>query len=233
MSKTVGIIGGMGPMATVDMMQKIISHTPAKTDQEHLHIIVDNNPKIPDRMAAILSGGTDLVPFLVQSAQLLQNTGAELLVIACNSAHYFLPEVQKEVTVPILNMPNETAIYMKKLALKKVGMLATDATLRKKLFHKPFQSQGITLLEPDPYMQKMVMKGIFHIKQGDLKSGKACFLSVCDLLVKNGAEAIVAGCTEISLVLHSTAAVIVIDPTDILTQSVVKEGYDQYEGDLS
>ncbi|ASN06056.1 cysteate racemase [Virgibacillus necropolis] len=226
MSKTIGIMGGMGPLATTDMMRKIIMQTPAKIDQEHLHIIVDNYPQIPDRMAAILGEGTDPVPYLIKSAQLLQKAGADLLVIACNSAHYFLPAVQKEIDIPILNMPNEAALYIKKLKFCKVGLVATDATLQKRLYRKPFQSLGITLLEPDPTMQARVMKGISYIKEGDLKMGTDCLEKAAYFLYQQGAEAIVAGCTEVSLVLHSTESLTVLDPTDIVTQSVVKAAFE-------
>lgn len=216
-------MGGMGPLATVDMMRKIIAHTPAKTEQEHLHIIVDNYPQIPERMAAILGDGTDPVPYMIRSAKLLQRAGADLLVIACNSAHYFLPAIQEKIDIPILDMPNETALYMKQLNFYKVGLLATDATLRKKLYHKPFQSRGITVIEPTSNMQELLMRGISFIKKGELEMGTEYLAKVAHVLFQSGVEAIVAGCTEVALVLQSTESMEVIDPTDIVTQSVVKE----------
>lgn len=230
MSKTVGIMGGMGPLATVDMMRKIITHTPAKIDQEHLHIIVDNYPQTPDRTAAIFGEGPDPTPYMIRSAQLLQRAGAELLVIACNAAHYFATAVQQEIDIPILNMQNEAAIYVKESKIHKVGLLASKSTLQKNLYHVPFQTHGIIMLEPDHKMQENVMKGIFSIKRGDLNTGADYFTKAAQFLSQEGAEAIVAGCTEVPLVLQSTETLQIIDPTDILAQAVVKTAYEQQDG---
>lgn len=222
LAKTVGIIGGMGPLATVDVMQKIINHTPAKNEQEHLHLIVDNNPQIPDRQAAICGTGTDPSPYILCSAHLLQRAGAELLAIACNTAHAFLPVIQDEIDIPIFNMQTETAIHMETMKIQKAGLLAADGTLHMKLFHEPMDVRGMMMLEPDIAMQKIVMDGIHYIKKGDLGSGEKCFLKVAEFLVEKGAEVIIAGCTEVSLVLHSAEKLQIIDPADILAQSLVK-----------
>jgi aspartate racemase len=225
MSKTVGIMGGMGPLATADLMRKIITHTPAEKDQEHLHIIVDNYPQTPDRTAAILGKGPDPTPYMIRSAQLLQRAGADFLVIACNSAHYFITAVQEAIDIPIMNMQNETARYAEESNIHKVGLLAATGTVQEKLYHKPFQTHGISVLQPEPKMQEIVMKGIFSIKGGDLDTGADCFAEAAQVLAQEGAEAIIAGCTEVPLVLHSTETLQVLDPTDILAQAVVKAAW--------
>src|SRR5205085_11559342 len=97
MQKVDGIIGGMGPLATVDLMNKIIFYTPAKKDQDHIHIIVDNYSQIPDRTTAILGKGTDPAPFIIQSAQRLENAGADFLVIACNTAHFYFNSIENSI----------------------------------------------------------------------------------------------------------------------------------------
>ena len=107
MKKILGIVGGMGPAATCDLMEKIISLTAATCDQDHLHVIADVNTNIPDRTAAILHGGADPVPELVKSGQRLQNAGAELLLLPCNTAHYFYEPLAASVTVPVLHMPRQ------------------------------------------------------------------------------------------------------------------------------
>ncbi|GAH53208.1 unnamed protein product, partial [marine sediment metagenome] len=107
--KIIGILGGMGPEATVDLFHKIIKFTPAKKDQDHFRIIIDNNPKIPDRTAAILGKGEDPLPALQETARNLEKAGVDFIIIPCNTAHYFLPQIQKSVNIPVLNMIEETA----------------------------------------------------------------------------------------------------------------------------
>jgi len=143
MSKTVGIMGGMGPLATVDMLHKIIEHTPAHNDQEHLHIIVDDFPQIPDRTEAILGQGMDPKPFMLQSAKLLEEAGAELIVMACNTAHYFWGDIANSIQSPMLNIQVETARFVRESHLEKVGLLATDGTLKTKLYRIACQTERI------------------------------------------------------------------------------------------
>ena len=102
--KTIGIMGGMGPMATVDLMQKVIVATKAIKDQEHIHTVIDNNTNIPDRSECIFGQGPSPVPEMVKSAERLTSMGADVIIIGCNTAHYFLPEVQKQVKTPFINM---------------------------------------------------------------------------------------------------------------------------------
>ena len=109
MTKTVGIIGGMGPAATCDLMEKIIALTKAARDQDHLHVLTDVNTAIPDRTAAILHGGPDPVPEMRKSARRLVSAGAELLLMPCNTAHYFYDDLAASVPVPVLHMPRLTA----------------------------------------------------------------------------------------------------------------------------
>ncbi|MCL6570354.1 MAG: amino acid racemase [Bacillus sp. (in: Bacteria)] len=222
MKKVVGIIGGMGPLATVDLMNKIISYTPALRDQDHIHIIADNYTQIPDRTNAILGKGTDPTRYLIQSAQLLENAGADFLVIACNTAHYFFESVKKSVSIPILHMPLETIRFLQENNFRKVGLLATDGTIKTKLYQHLCENYGIEVIEPDIEFQKEVMEGIYAIKGDNLEKGRLCLTKVANKLIKRGAEAIVAGCTEIPLVLKSSQDIFIIDPTEILAKTVIK-----------
>ncbi|MFE4705661.1 aspartate/glutamate racemase family protein [Peribacillus simplex] len=222
MQKVVGIIGGMGPLATVDLMNKIISYTPAKKDQDHIHIIADNYSQIPDRTTAILGKGTDPTPFIVQSAQRLENAGADFLVMACNTAHFYFKSIKESVSIPILHMPLETARFLHVNNMRRVGLLATDGTISTKLYQQGCQSYDINAIEPDRQMQKEVMEGIYAIKGSDLEKGRLYLSRVADKLIKRGAEAIIAGCTEIPLVLKSSQNICIIDPTEILAKSVIK-----------
>lgn len=222
MQKVVGIIGGMGPLATVDLMNKIIFYTPAKKDQDHIHIIADNYSQIPDRTTAILGKGIDPTPYIIQSAQRLQKAGADFLVIACNTAHFFFESVEKSVSIPILHMPLETANYLQENGFRKIGLLATDGTINTKLYQHSCHNYSIEVIEPDKEMQKKVMKGIYAIKGGNLETGLLFLSTVANELKKTGAEAIIAGCTEVPLVLKSSQDICVIDPTEILAKMVVK-----------
>lgn len=222
MKKIVGIIGGMGPLATVDLMNKIISFTPAKKDQDHIHIIVDSYSQIPDRTTAILGIGTDPAPYIIQSAQRLEKAGADFLVIACNTAHYYYKSIIESVSIPILHMPLETARFLHVNDMRSVGLLATDGTINTKLYQHICQSYDINVIEPDMQMQKVVMEGIYAIKGSDIEKGRLYLSRVADKLIKRGAEAIIAGCTEIPLVLKSSQDVCIIDPTEILAKSAIK-----------
>ncbi|MCM3791437.1 amino acid racemase [Domibacillus indicus] len=222
MKKVVGIIGGMGPLATVDLMNKIIQRTPANKDQDHIHVIADNYTQIPDRTTAILGKGANPAPYIEQSARRLEEAGADFLVIACNTAHFFYKSADHAVSIPILHMPQETAVFLKKNHINKVGLLATSGTLNTNLYQRSCESYSIEVLEPDSAMQETVMQGIYAIKGGDLEKGHQNLLAAAKELLQEGAEAIIAGCTEIPLVLSSSSNMHIIDPTEILADMVIE-----------
>ena len=126
MLKTIGILGGMGPASTVDLMNRIISMTDAQSDQEHIPMVVDVNTNIPDRTAAILKRGESPVPEMTASARRLEAAGADFIIIACHAAHYFVPEIKDSISIPILEMPEETAKLLKLKGVDKAAVLATD-----------------------------------------------------------------------------------------------------------
>lgn len=148
---TVGIIGGMGPEATVDIFQKIVKMTSASKDEEHLRILIDNNPMVPSRIKAILENGETPLPVLIRMAENLEKMGADFLIIPCNTASFYIDDLRKKVMVPILSIVEETANFLEveKPSLKKVGILATEATLKvglyqKELFKKKLETIQIT-----------------------------------------------------------------------------------------
>ena len=225
--KIIGILGGMGPEATIDLFYKIIKLTPAKKDQDHLRIIIDNNPKIPDRTAAILGKGEDPLPALQQSARNLQKAGADFIIIPCNTAHYFLPRIQESVNIPIINMIEETAAEVKRRipCLKKVGLLASMGVYKVKIYNHFFQKFEIEVIFPDKENQEKVMKVIYAVKAGDLSDEvKKDIIAVSQNLIDKRAEAIIAGCTEIPLILkEEEVPVPLIDPTQILARIAVQK----------
>jgi len=225
--KIIGILGGMGPEATIDLFYKIIKFTPAEKDQEHLRIIIDNNPKIPDRTAAILGKGEDPLPALQETAQNLEKAGADFIVIPCNTAHYFLSSIQESVNIPVLNMIEETAKETKKRIpqIKKVGLLASIGVYKSEIYHQHFKKFNIEVISPEEKDKEEIMKVIYTIKAGDLsKRVKKNILKITQKLIKKGAEAIIAGCTEIPLILkEGDVSVPLIDPTQILARIAVQE----------
>jgi len=225
--KIIGILGGMGPEATIDLFYKIIKFTPAEKDQDHLRIIIDNNPKIPDRTAAILGKGEDPLPALQQSARNLEKAGADFIIIPCNTAHYFLPRIQESVDIPIINMIEETAAEVKRRIpyLKKVGLLASMGVYKAKIYNHFFQKFEIEVIFPDKENQEKVMKVIYAVKAGDLSDEvKKDIIAVSQNLIDKRAEAIIAGCTEIPLILkEEEVPVPLIDPTQILARIAVQK----------
>ena len=226
-AKIIGILGGMGPEATIDLFYKIIKFTPAEKDQDHLRIIIDNNPKIPDRTAAILGKGENPLPALQETAQNLEKAGADFIIIPCNTAHYFLSSIQESVNIPVLNMIEETAKETRKKIppIKKVGLLASVGVYETKIYHQQFEKFNIAVISPEEKGKEEVMKVIYAVKAGDLSEEvKKKIIQIAQKLIDKGAEAIIAGCTEIPLILKKgDVSVPIIDPTQILAKIAIRK----------
>lgn len=222
MTKTLGIMGGMGPLATVDLMTKIIRLTPAQRDQDHIHMIVDNYPQIPDRTEAILGKGTNPLTFMIESAKRLEAAGADFIAIACNTAHYYLADIQDSVNIPIMNMPKETINFIERAGFKTIALLATDGTISTSLYQESLRERGFAVVEPGAVTQESIMEGIYSVKSGDLIKGKKLFLHASKTVIEQGAEAIIVACTEIPLVLTELDGIKLIDPTQILAKKIVE-----------
>ena len=195
--KTLGIIGGMGPMATVDLMRKIILSTDAKTDQEHIHILVDNNTQIPDRTAAIEGRGESPVEKMLQSAKLLEAQGADVLVIACNTAHYFLDEFKDKVHVPIINMIDEAVKHCVELGYSDVGLLCTIGTRNTGIYQKACDKFNIKLVVPDDEEIKALQDMIYSgVKANNFNYDTSNVKQVISTMRNRGAQAFILGCTE-------------------------------------
>ncbi|MDY6465378.1 MAG: amino acid racemase [Succinivibrio dextrinosolvens] len=195
--KTLGIIGGMGPMATVDLMRKIILSTDAKTDQEHIHILVDNNPQIPDRTAAIEGRGESPVEKMLQSAKLLEAQGADVLVIACNTAHYFLDEFKDKVNVPIINMIDEAVKHCVELGYSEVGLLCTIGTRNTGIYQKACDKFNLKLVVPDDEEIKALQDMIYlGVKANNFNYDTSNVKQVISTMRNRGVQAFILGCTE-------------------------------------
>jgi len=220
--KVIGIIGGMGPEATIDLFRKIVKATPARMDQDHLRILIDCNPKIPDRVKAIFEQAESPVGVLIATAQNLERSGAGLLLIPCNAAHYYHGEVAKNVSVPVLHMIEETARYCRRKfpRFKTFGLLAGSSTVALGLYSQAFEKVRKKILNPGPETQDRIMHCIYEIKAGNLGAQvKEGLLRAARELAEAGAQAILLGCTEVPLVLQNGDLPLpFIDPTQVVAE---------------
>ncbi len=203
--KTIGIVGGMGPEATLDLYGQIIRATPAQKDQDHLRVIIDSNPKIPDRTAAMIGKGESPVPAMAMSCRAVQKAGADFVIIPCISAHHFLDELQQQIDLPILSAFDVVGehIVNRYPEVKTAGLLATSGTIDGGRFAGHLADHGIATVVPDIDNQEALMNAIYKIK-GSQDSAvraqcKASLISTATHVVEQGAQGIIAGCTEIPL----------------------------------
>ncbi|GBG55406.1 aspartate racemase [Sporomusaceae bacterium FL31] len=224
MQKSIGIIGGMGSLATCDLFKKIINMTDAKSDQEHIHICIDCNTKIPDRTKAILGGGENPIPEMVRSGVRLQSMGADVLVMPCNTAHYFYDKITPFFDIPLLNMLKETVKEIKNRGIRKIGLLATDGTIQSGVYHTALADAGIDLITPSPIKQRSVMDVIYNgIKASNRNINLNEFYRTIDEVFENGAEILVLGCTELPVafeLFHIERPS--IDPTSVLAAAAIR-----------
>lgn len=229
--KIIGILGGMGPEATIDFFSKIVKGTKVKKDQDHLRILIDNNPKIPDRTSALQGKGPSPLPQLTQSAKVLENAGADFIVIPCVTAHNYHEALQKRLKIPILHIVEETlkTINVRLKGVRRIGLIATTGTIESGLFQKFFRPVDIELLLPKARAQReWVMKAIYGTKGikaiGPSESSQGLIHKVAQELIRHGSEAIIAGCTEVPLVLRDgDLSVPVIDVLSVLARAAVEK----------
>jgi len=205
--KIIGVVGGMGPEATLDLYAEILRATPAQKDQEHLRVIIDSNPKVPDRTAAMIGEGEDPVPAMAMSCRAVHRAGADFVIIPCISAHHFLDELQQQVDLPILSAFDMVAEHLlnRYAEVKTAGLLATSGTVDGGRFAGRLADYGIATVVPDTDNQAAVMKVIYKIKASQdpavRAQCKANLVSAATQVVEQGAQGIIAGCTEIPLAL--------------------------------
>jgi aspartate racemase len=204
--KVIGVLGGMGPEATVAFLSRLVAATPASIDQQHLRVITDSNPKIPDRTKALTGSGESPVPAMLASLRSLRSAGAEFAVIPCVTAHAFLPELRRESPLPIYSIVDAVAEELVRLGLNSVGLIATIGTVEIGFFQKRLAESGVETIVPTPASQKRVMQAIYDIKldaAGHARHRpKSVLTEVAFELIGRGAGAIIAGCTEIPLALE-------------------------------
>ena len=221
---TLGIIGGLGPMATAYFMQRLTQMSDAKTDQEHMDIFVCSRPSIPDRTQYIL-GKSDKspVPEMVWAGRKLKQMGADIIAIPCITAHYFHDELEKQIGIPIINAIVETAQCIEQEKIERVGLLATDGTIQSGLFQRELKRHNVQSILPSADRQREIMRIIYEEVKANKTVDMACFQNVSDELFQQGAQVILLGCTELSLVRRDFAlSPVYLDVMDVLARKAVQ-----------
>ncbi|MGE7929990.1 aspartate/glutamate racemase family protein [Lysinibacillus xylanilyticus] len=199
--QTLGIIGGVGPLATMFIGEMIVRRTKATKDQEHLHTIIDNDTNIPDRTAFILdSTKENPVPVIVADAKKLASVGANMIAIPCNTAHTFYDEIVEGSPVPVLHMIRETAKRASDLGAKRVGILATTGTLTSRMYQDALEEFGITPVVPDDVMKEKVMSIIYDYVKAGKDVSHEDWQPIEEAMLALNCDRIVLGCTELSIV---------------------------------
>lgn len=203
--KVIGVLGGMGPEATVAFLARLVAATPASNDQQHLRVITDSNPKIPDRTKALTANGESPVPAMLASLRSLQAAGAEFAVIPCVTAHGFLPELRRESPLPIVSILDAVAEELVRNRISCAGLIATVGTVEAGFFQARLAECGVRTIVPTPASQKRVMQAIYDIKLDAAGQSRhrprSVLTEVAFELIGRGAASIIAGCTEIPLAL--------------------------------
>jgi len=219
-------MGGMGPSATVDFMAKVIALTEADRDQDHVHMIVDSDPTIPNRQHAISSGSDDVSERLAAMAKRLEDAGADFLVLVCNTAHVFLDEMRSTTTIPFVSIIDESLSEIERICpqAETIGVMATTGCLEAGIYQDAITASGRTAVIPDVATQRKCMDLINAIKAGDESAAVGQAMEeVANALKQLGAEVLIAGCTEIPLVFSGINYPLpVVASTDILARRTVE-----------
>lgn len=227
----IGVIGGLGPAATLDLYASVLALTPATTDQEHVRLIIDADPEVPDRNRSVAGLGPSSAPALIAKAERLRSAGADLLVMACNAAHAYRDQIVAAVGLPFVSIVDQAVAAVGALApdAKAVAVLATTGTLDAGLYQEALARSGREVLALEGAELERFMELIYRVKGGDTgPQARAQMTSLASSLLEAGAEAIVAACTEVPLVLDEVVgpdrAVPLIDATDALARAIVAAG---------
>lgn len=227
MSKTIGILGGMGPAATIDLFQKIVLNTPAQTDQEHLQIFIYNNPKIPPREQISNDLSKTPLPELIKSAIILEQAGADFIIMACNTAHIWIDELRKSVKIPFYSMIENTVqaiLEEGKPQYKNILLLATKTTINSQLYQAAFLNSNFNIVIPSNDEQVVIDKAIKDVKAGQIATNYYYneLNQILELYKAKGISALIGGCTEIPLMFsYLRTEMELVDPTLLLAKMAI------------
>lgn len=226
MKKTIGILGGMGPLATADLYRKIVLLTDAGCDNDHIRVFIDSNCRIPDRTAAILSGGADPLPEMASALRNLEKCGAECIIMPCNTAHYFLPALQAQTAIPFLSMLEATArACAAAYPGKRAAILATRGTLATGLYERALEKEGVDFLLPEEPQRDVLMHLIYEVVKAarPLAPEADLWAQLLEQLRRAGADYFILGCTELPIIADTLPAPgPFIDPTAELAKAAIR-----------
>lgn len=224
--RTVGIIGGMGPAATLDLMHRVIALTPASDDADHIRMLVDNNPKVPSRIKALIEKtGPSPGPAITQMARKLAEFGADFLAMPCNTAHHYYGEIAAAVDIPVLNIMQLVAEHVSRRhpGATRVGLLASSALQQIRLYEPYFEERGVDVCYPNIEGQSRLMQVIRSVKAGDAGLDYSGLNDAVENLANAGADCLVIACTELSVVVGALRSSLpVYDGAEILAAEIVR-----------
>ena len=228
---TVGVIGGVGPAATVCFLDKVVRLTAAARDQDHVDLVVLQHSTIPDRTAYILGEGEDNPgPVMAEDARRLTAMGVDFIAVPCNTAHYFTAEVQAASGVPVLSIVDETLDeVLARGGVDTIALLATSGTLASGVYQRAAEARGLRVVEPTPDEQAVVMSVIYDQVKAGLPADVPALTGIVETLLARGAQVAVLGCTELSVVADEANLLAdprCVDSLDVLARrTVVRSGH--------
>lgn len=199
--RTAGVLGGLGPLATVQFLSFVIDNTVVEVEQDHVDLMVSQRSSTPDRTAAIMGAGPSPAPRMAADATLLEGAGADFVVIPCNTASTFIGAVEEAVKVPVVSIVGETLdeVLRREPAARSVGLMATDGTLAARIYHDAAAERGLEVVEPTEEAQQRIMAMIYDGVKVGRNVSRAEFFGRIEELRDAGAEVVVTGCTELSV----------------------------------
>ena len=224
--RTVGVIGGLGPAATLDFFARVLRATLATQDQDHLRLLIDNNPLLPDRNASLTGDGPSPGPGLAAMARGLQGAGADFIVMPCNTAHAWQAEIEAAITIPFISLIAVTVEAVRHTGAKRAGLLATSGALAAGLYQNALAEAGIECLYPEGAALDALMATIYRIKAApDDPANRTAMAGHARALVARGADVLVAGCTEVPMALDAAEAPApLVSSPDVLVEHAVAMG---------
>jgi len=219
-----GVMGGMGPMATVDFLRKVVANTAAKEDRDHIHTLTDSRCSIPDRTEYIAEEGESPAEKLIETALRLQRMGAEVIVMPCNTAHYFYEDIRQNLKVEFINMVEETAKTI--VGKECVGLLATKGTYHARIYEKTFKKYDIQVVQPPEDIKEQINTLIYDIKGGEYgpEEHREDIDTILEWFKNQGIDTVILGCSELPLIFENTFKedITLIDPSEILAMAAIR-----------
>jgi len=220
----IGVLGGMGPLASAEFMVKLVQATPAQRDQDHYPTTLDSSPQIPDRPSFIDGQGPDPLPAMIEVIRRLEAAECALITMPCNTAHHWYDQLCAQTQLPIVHIADAVAVRLRELAphAKRVGILGARITCKLGIFSERLGPAWQWVYPSDEALRDLVMPAVVAVKAGQLEKGRALFLAATQELLAQNLDAIVLACTEIPVVLSQADVPLpIIDSTDALARHTV------------